>query len=160
MDDEPSYQINVTCEGDISAHEAEMARSATEAALRGHGVKEAGISLALVSDARIAKLNERFLGHDGPTDVLTFDLGEGDVEAGRLALTGEIVISWETAAREGQARGHGTDREIALYAVHGVLHLLGYDDADEVSAARMHAVEDGILSALGMGRVYGTPVTR
>ena len=107
----------------------------------------------------MAELNDRHLMHDGPTDVLTFDLQDSDeIKTGDLddptSIEGEIVVSVETAAREAARRGHDSDAEAALYVVHGTLHLLGYDDADEEDAAAMHAVEDDILTAVGVGPVY------
>lgn len=99
----------------------------------------------------MALLNERHLGHHGSTDVLTFDLGDGGAD-----IEGEIVISLDMARREAKRRGHSAQAEVALYAVHGVLHLLGYDDHDPRHAARMHRMEDEILQACGMGKVFGT----
>lgn len=97
----------------------------------------------------MAQLNEKHLGHHGPTDVLTFDLGDGGTE-----IEGEIVISLDTARREAKRRGHSTSAEVALYAVHGALHLLGYDDHDPRRAARMHRMEDEILQSVGLRAVY------
>lgn len=162
MDDEPHYSIAVTGEAELSTECAALVRSVVDAALRRFEVRRAEVSLALVSDARIAELNERFLAHEGPTDVITFDLRDetrADEGMAPDAVEGEIVISTETAEREARARGHGTEREIALYAVHGVLHLLGFDDAEEDAAVRMHALEDDILSVIGLGQVFGVQVT-
>ena len=93
--------------------------------------------------------------------MLAFDLrdriGEGGCDGigpGGGGLEGELVISVDAAVREASRRGHGVDAEVALYAVHGTLHLLGYHDHQEEEAARMHELEDDILSSLGMGRVF------
>jgi len=162
MEDEPHYSIAVQGDPEPSEACAAILRMAVEAALRRFEVRAAGVSLTLVDDARIAELNERYLAHMGPTDVITFDLRDdsrnGDTE--QPEVEGEIVISTETAARESQARGHHADREMALYAVHGVLHLLGHDDAEEGDAARMHELEDDILVSIGLGPVYGESVRR
>lgn len=127
--------------------------------LRRHQVPSAEIVVALVSDAAIADLHKQYLGCDGPTDVLTFDLGdsEGRTGSGRRPVVGEIVISVDTAAGEARRRGHSLTAELALYLVHGTLHLLGYDDAASSDARTMHAMEDDILADAGFGRVYGTP---
>ena len=103
-------------------------------------------------------MNKRYLKREGPTDVLSFDLRDGDADrdgdSSGKAVDGEIVVSVDTAAREALRRGHSLDAEVALYAVHGTLHLLGYSDREERDAARMHEVEDEILTASGMGAVY------
>ncbi len=162
MEEDSEYEIAVAhvCQGtpDCDA----LLRKAVAAALRRHQTAAARISVALVDDARIAALNQLHLHHEGATDVLTFDLRDGVAPGaapdGRVpaALDGEIVISVDTAAREARARGHDVDAELALHAVHGTLHLLGYDDRTEQTAVRMHALEDEILTQIGVGAVYGT----
>jgi probable rRNA maturation factor len=117
-----------------------------------HGCDRCTLSVALVDDATMADLHERFLGVRKATDVLAFNLREPDSDF----LEGEIVISTETAAREGSVRGHPASHETLLYTVHGILHLLGYDDQTDREARQMHAEEDRILIALGTGPVYGT----
>lgn len=158
MDDESGYSIDVNGEPEPPAARSALLRAAVTAALRRFHIAGAVVSLVLVDDAHIAELNERFLNHVGPTDVITFDLRESEVE-GANGVDGEIIISTDTAAREALARGHEVDKELALYAVHGVLHLLGHDDADDADAAAMHVMEDEILTSLGMGRVFQSRVT-
>ena len=168
MEDDPDYDISVAgVDGDSAEHDACLVR-AVEATLRRHGVTTASISLALVDDRRIADLNKRHLRHDGPTDVLTFDLRDAadaarSFEEGHDAgfadgasVDGEIVMSLETASREAARRGHALSAELALYAVHGTLHLLGHDDGDQARATRMHSTEDQILQELGLGVIYGS----
>ena len=106
----------------------------------------ATISVAVVSDRRIASLNETYLNHPGPTDVLSFDLGDGPVD-------GEVVISLDTARRESQARGHSLAAELLLYAVHGTLHLLGFDDRTKADARRMRSEQERILTGLGFSSI-------
>ena len=118
----------------------------------------------------MTRLNQRHLNRREPTDVLAFDLRDelsavrrdqstADREVADIegpAIDGEIILSVDTAAREAQERGHACKAELALYAVHGTLHLLGYDDDREDSAAAMHEVEDEVLAAIGLGPVYRT----
>ena len=125
-------------------------RRAVKAALEAHDVTAARIGMRLVSDDEMAKLNELHLGHAGPTDVLTFDLRD----AAGLPIEGEIAVSVDTARREAKRLGHDRDVELALYAVHGVLHLLGYRDDAGFRAAKMHRKEDEIMESLGWGKVY------
>jgi len=135
-----------------------LLRNVIAAALARHAVQVTNLSVAVVNDAEMAALHERHLLQSGPTDVLTFDLrDEADRRsAGRQVLDGEIIISTDTAAREAKRRGHGMEAELALYVVHGVLHLLGYDDQTAAQAERMHAVEDAILVAVGLGPVFAS----
>ncbi|MFH0982541.1 MAG: rRNA maturation RNase YbeY [Planctomycetota bacterium] len=153
MDEESPYDIDVA-EDEAAPHPipAERIKRAVAVTLQRHGRDAARISVALVDDARMAGLNQRYLGHPGPTDVLSFDLGESDAHA---PLEGEIVISWETAAREAACRGHSIEAEAMLYVVHGTLHLVGFDDRSPEAAAAMHAEEDRVLTDLGVGAVYG-----
>jgi len=152
MHDDPAYEVTVTDIAGDRAIDETLLRRAIEAVLRRHQVPMARINVAILDDAGTARLNRDHLQHDGPTDVLTFDLRDRDTEDG--AVDGEIVVSVDAAAREAASRGHGLDAEIALYAVHGVLHLLGFDDADEDDAARMHEMEDEVLSSIGLGAVF------
>ena len=93
------------------------------------------LSVAFVTDDEIARLNERFLGHSGPTDVLTFQHGE-------------IVISTDRAV--GQARRFRTllHEELALYLVHGLLHLAGYDDGKPAARRLMVRKQEALLHTL------------
>jgi len=154
MKDEPTYEIGPMGPIDIAPKAEAKVRKAIRAVLRRHGVGRARISVALLNDAAMAQLNRDFLGHNGPTDVLSFDLR--DAKDGQTAIDGEIVMSVETAVKQARKRGHTVEAELALYAVHGTLHLLGYDDRRKADAVRMHAAEDEVLSSIGFGAVYAT----
>lgn len=143
------YKITISDDARLGSSACQLLGRAVRVTLREHGVKEARIGLALLSDPEMAALNEERLGHAGPTDVLTFDLHEH-----ADCLEGEIAMSVETAGRQALQRGHSVKAELALYAVHGVLHLLGYDDKDPVEADKMHAMEDTILQLVGLGTVF------
>jgi probable rRNA maturation factor len=83
-------------------------------------------SICLVSDRRIRELNRQFRGLDAPTDVLSFpDDRPREIHGSRYL--GDIAISVETAARQARAMKHSLDRELKMLALHGYLHLLGYD---------------------------------
>ncbi len=160
MEDDSPYDICIVRAGvyqDVSDRKLVDVIAAT---LRLHHVFKASISVALVDDPQIAELNAAHLAHDGPTDVLTFDLLDEKNRSGgshNNRIEGEIVVSVDTAAREAESRGHDITTELALYAVHGTLHLLGFDDQESEDAARMHALEDDILASLGVGPVYRRP---
>ena len=116
------------------------------------GISQARISLGIVGDAEIAVLNKRFLNHEGTTDCLSFDLSDETEPAGRKVF--DLVVNGALALREAVQRGHEAQAELALYITHGLLHDLGFDDATEEQARRMHRTEDEILQHLGYGLVY------
>lgn len=107
------------------------------------------LSFVLVDDAEMADLHLRFSGVEGATDVLAFELMDEPL------LMGEVVVSADTARREAARRGHPAYDETVLYAVHGVLHLLGHDDHDPVARRRMRRAERRMLAALGLPPVFG-----
>lgn len=150
MTDEPPYDIEINAADGLGAVNSDRIAEAIRHTLSRHKLPSCRISVALVSDPIIANLHQQFMNVDGPTDVLTFDLGDGDA----TRVEGEIIISYDTAAREGAARDLSIDQELMLYAVHGTLHLLGHDDADPDDARRMHELEDEILTELGAGPVF------
>jgi probable rRNA maturation factor len=119
-------------------------RETAQAVLEGEGVSEYEISLAFVDNATIHSLNKRFLDHDEPTDVLTFPLSEPKSKK----LAGELVIGAEVAQAQAKERGHDTQAELCLYVIHGLLHLCGFDDRDDASAAKMRQRERHYLALL------------
>ena len=114
------------------------------------------MEIAFVSDAEIGRLNREWLGHRGPTDVISFPLpeSEGVRGAGPLPLLGALAVSRETARREAVSRGHAAYHELLLYVVHGVLHLAGHDDRTARQRSRMRRAERTALAALGLPAVY------
>ncbi|MFZ4731604.1 MAG: rRNA maturation RNase YbeY [Pirellulales bacterium] len=115
-------------------------------ALEAEGVVEAGITLLLVDDAGIGTLHDRWLGDPRPTDVITFDLGAGDGSV----IQGDIACSAETAVREAAHYGWPARCELAYYAIHGVLHLTGYDDRRGNDRRAMRAREREVFAAIGL----------
>ncbi len=114
------------------------------------GAGNAQLSIVLVGDARMAELHEEYLNVSGTTDVLTFDLRDDPAEP----VEGEVVICVDEASRQAAVRGHELKMELLLYAVHGLLHLMGHDDHDAQGAAAMHRREDELLTQAGLGAVY------
>lgn len=108
---------------------------------RAEGARIAAVDVAVVTAAEIAALNRRYLRHAGPTDVLSFDLSDAD----RAGLSAQIVVCGELAAAEARTRGIGPQRELLLYVVHGLLHLIGYEDDSVLGAARMRARQEELL---------------
>lgn len=126
-----------------------LLKRALNAALK-YGGDQAGVALTVVltTDARLAELNKQFRDMDAPTDVLSFPSGETDPETGKRYL-GDIVISYSRALDQANIGAHSLDDELRLLAVHGVLHLLGYDHGSPVEKASMWSAQADILSVLG-----------
>jgi probable rRNA maturation factor len=113
------------------------------------------VNLKLVDDSKIAALNEQYTGNAYATDVLTFDYQENSgVETGSdVAPEGEladIAISQETAARQAREAGIGADEEVAVLALHGLLHVLGYDHQTAAQRRRLQELQDEILESAGL----------
>ena len=121
-------------------------REIVRAVLCEEGISEAEISLAFVDNPAIHQLNKRYLDHDEPTDVLSFPMSD----SGSKRLTGELVIGAELAKIEADSRGHDVQAELALYVIHGLLHLCGYDDKSSSDAEEMRERERDYLRLLGM----------
>lgn len=121
-------------------------REAVRSVLEGEGVTEAEISLAFVDNPTIHRLNQRYLQHDEPTDVLSFPLSEPNSRK----LTGELVIGVEVAVAQAASRGHDVQAELALYVIHGLLHLCGHDDHTAIGIAAMRERERNYLRQLNL----------
>jgi probable rRNA maturation factor len=117
--------------------------------LHDEAIGEAQISVAVVDDATIRALNRKYLGHDDPTDVLSFLL-----EQSEASLEGEVVVSAQTAHRAASRFGWSADDELLLYVIHGTLHLLGYDDRTPAQRAQMQAREKAFLARFGLQPRY------
>ncbi len=98
-------------------------------------IKSASVSVILVDDAKIHAMNKEFLHHDYPTDIITFPLEEDTID-------GELYISLDTAARQAAEYGVSFTNELMRLAVHGTLHLVGYDDATDEERKEMSRLED------------------
>ena len=102
------------------------------------------LHVTVVGDPEIRRLHERYLGVRGPTDVLAFELEV----PGPSRLLGEVIISADTAARQAARLDISLALELDLLLVHGLLHLVGYDDRDPRAARRMHQRARDILSRI------------
>ena len=98
------------------------------------------LSVVLVEDKEMSRLHHQFLGIKGPTDVLAFEQ--------RRPFLGDVVLSAETAQRRAPEFGNRWDKELLLYLIHGILHLLGFRDAPSKEKKKMHAKEEKILNQL------------
>ena len=158
-----AFQVAVSNEQDFVAVRDDWLARIVETVLRGEGVTSAELSIALVNDAAIHVVNRQFLAHDEATDVISFLLNEADVDdAGKSAqrspqprhIDGEVVVSGETAQRCAVEAGCRASDELALYLVHGLLHLCGYDDHSTADRRVMRGRERSHLQKLGLTPHY------
>lgn len=123
-----------------------LVRRAVRTVLRDAGLRKARISVAVVDDETIARLNWQYLRHCGPADVLSFLLDQSD------GLEGEVVVGAQTALRVAPHYGWPPHDELLLYVIHGTLHLVGQDDASPALQAEMQNRETEVLEKLGIMR--------
>ncbi|MEM1165145.1 MAG: rRNA maturation RNase YbeY [Planctomycetota bacterium] len=116
------------------------------------------VSIRLVGDEEMAAAHLRHCAEPGTTDVITFDATAGDAARTR-ALDADLLVCVGEARRQAIARNLTFEREVLLYILHGVLHCLGEDDHEDAAFARMHAREDRILEAIGVGATFHAPVS-
>jgi probable rRNA maturation factor len=120
------------------------------ATLKAEGVGRASVSVAVVDDPTIREVNRRHLDHDWPTDVVSFVLSDPD----EPELSGELVVSAETAVATARRAGVAPWDELALYVVHGLLHLCGHDDTTDRGRAAMRRREGEVLEGLGLTNTF------
>ncbi len=155
---EAGWKIDVVDRTEDSAAGTQRLAEVSGCVLRDEGVAHAEISVAVVDDAEMSRLHADFLQIEGPTDVLTFPL-EGDsleawagpIDARRGSgrrICGEVVIGGDMAVRVAGELGSPPSEEVILYLVHGLLHLCGYDDLDDLQRGQMRRREAELLELL------------
>jgi len=115
-------------------------------------VKTMELSIAIVDDQQMSDLHQEFMNISGTTDVLTFDLSDDPTDF--EVLEGELVLCTDEASRQAASRGHQTRDELLLYALHGLLHLMGYDDHNDEDYKTMHQREDELLTKAGFDALF------
>ena len=138
---------------DESGHDLDIRHLATLSRfvldrMRVHPLAE--LCIKAVDEETIAGLNAQWMGKEGATDVLAFPMDElrpGLVnEEPEEGILGDLVICPAVAERQGETAGHGTQAEVDLLTVHGILHLLGYDHAEPDEKAEMFGLQDKLLA--------------
>ena len=142
----PRFDIEVT------ADEAELARfiptvtAAVETALSEEGSPPgSAVAIVLTTDPVIAEYHARYMGIEGSTDVLSWPSGEPALDT--PVFLGDVMVSCDTARVQAEALGHNWAREVCVLAVHGTLHLLGWDDRTEEDRQSMQTRVDAIVDA-------------
>lgn len=125
-------------------------REVARAVLDGEEIEDYEISLAFVDNATIHRLNKQYLDHDEPTDVLSFPYSAANAKK----LEGELVLGVEVAQEQANERGHDVHAELALYVIHGLLHLCGYDDKTPADEKAMRDREQYYLKQLGLPEIF------
>jgi probable rRNA maturation factor len=115
------------------------------------------LALLAADDARLAGLNRDFRGRETPTNILSWPAFAGDIPAGgdEPVFLGDLALAYETCAAEAKAAGIPLADHAAHLVVHGVLHLLGLDHAEDADAEAMEALEAKILATMGVANPYG-----
>jgi probable rRNA maturation factor len=152
--DGPTITLDVMVESPLwnETPDAETTiRNALAAAARRTAQEGAEIAIVLTDDSAIREINRQWRNQDKPTNVLSFPSGEAGKEAQHL---GDIVIAYETLAREAEAENRPFANHLAHLAIHGYLHLLGYDHLTEADAAKMEQLETALLDQLGIPDPY------
>lgn len=120
--------------------------------------KHSEVSILLVDNGYIKELNFIYRNQNTPTDVLSFAMNEltddepDYVAVGEINVLGDIVISLEQAAAQGEEYGHTLERELGYLVAHGMLHLLGYDHETEEETRGMRNLEEKIMQAVKLER--------
>lgn len=165
--DEGALEVFVADEQNAQAVDTVRWSRLAELVLEAEGIRGAAeLSVLFVDETSMGELNLRFMGNDGPTDVLAFPLDDDFVSPGRWPdssttgpavnrgelvdpplLLGDVVICPAVAARNAPEHAGSYDDELALLVVHGILHVLGMDHADPEEEAAMQAKERALLAA-------------
>jgi len=104
--------------------------------IRNNGFKPGDLKFIITNDEEIKKINKEFLGHDYPTDVISFRMNEGN------EIEGEIYISIDSVKYNSKIYGNTVDKELLRVMIHGVLHLIGLDDNNDKNKRKMKEEED------------------
>lgn len=116
------------------------------------GVTDGQINLLLIDDARMIRLHQQHMNLPTTTDVLSFDLRDEPDEP----MQADLAICLDEAKRQAERRGHEWKMEVLLYALHGMLHMLGYDDLTPTAYRKMHQREDELLQQAGFPPLFAT----
>jgi len=143
-----SRTVHVATEGVRIPVARERVTSLAESVLRAERVRDATVSVAFVSDRRIATLNREHLGHAGPTDVISFAF---EPVGPAFEVVGDVYIAPDVARKNARAHGRGVREELLRLVVHGVLHVVGHDHPEDDSRyrSRMWKRQEQLLRTLG-----------
>lgn len=136
---------------ELSEAERTGIRNAAQAALDSEG-RDGDLTILIDTPERIQTLNREFRHVDAVTDVLTFPAWEGEISLSADGYLGDIMICYDRAREQAEQYGHSLLRELSFLAVHGCLHLLGYDHMTEADERVMREKQTAILDSMGVKR--------
>ncbi len=150
--------VDVTVESELWAACPEAENTVLRAIAAAAEAAQTGgeVAVLLTDDSAVRQMNARWRGIDKPTNVLSFPAGESTTAPGEIHL-GDIAIAYETVAAESGAENKAFADHLAHLAVHGYLHLVGFDHETDPEAADMEHLETRILSSLGITDPYADP---
>ena len=138
-----SFEVLITKSRYVPQSLREQTLLAVESIAKDFGWQAGQISVAVVNDRTIQDVNRQYLNHDYPTDVISFNLTDDDQN-----LEGEVIVSWQTAKRVAEESGWTTSQELLLYIIHGMLHIVGLDDATTTQSKKMRQKERQYMQAI------------
>ncbi len=144
-------KITVVGAGPLGKGGAALIEKAAKAALGPKAKAPGEVCVVFASDAQVHTLNKRFLSHDRETDVISFNYPRPK-KAAPDSPFGDVYVSLGVAKRQAKALGHSLSREAVTLAVHGTLHLVGFDDDKPADKTRMFKRQDALVAALLDGK--------
>ena len=142
----------------VQEHHIELVEKLVQHAATVENVENAEVSITFVTNEAIHEINRQYRDKDQPTDVISFALEEmGEDEVAIIGediprVLGDIIISIDRTREQAEQFGHSFERELGFLAIHGFLHLLGYDHMNEADEKKMFGKQDEILVSFGLGR--------
>lgn len=142
----------------LNEQELGFVQKILEHAAKEEGLGDSEVSVTFVTNEMIRDINREYRGKDQPTDVISFameELGEGEtaiIGSSEPRMLGDIIISLDRTKEQAADYGHSFERELGFLAVHGFLHLLGYDHMTEEDEKKMFSRQEEILVSLGITR--------
>ncbi len=146
-----TVQITFQSTADFHAWEEQIVR-ACSMILKQLELEHGTFTVVLTDEETIRDMNDKYAGLDHATDVLSFTNGETDPETG-IPYLGDILIAVPIAERQAAEYGHSTGAELSLLAIHGLLHLMGYDHSDDEGKERMWTLQASALRSLGISNL-------
>lgn len=142
----------------LNQQELDFVQKIMEHAAKEEGLGDSEVSVTFVTNEMIRDINREYRGKDQPTDVISFameELGEGEtaiIGSSEPRMLGDIIISLDRTKEQAADYGHSFERELGFLAIHGFLHLLGYDHMTEEDEKKMFSRQEEILVSLGITR--------
>ena len=146
----PAVTLTVSNRQHVRKINSQSLKKIAAATLADLKIQPAELGIVLVNAKEMASLNESFLGHEGPTDVITFDYSESGTPAG---IRGEVFICVPEAERQAKLFGTDWQSEVVRYVIHGILHLAGHDDLQPVARKKMKREEERLMRKLWQHKI-------